>query len=171
MTRRNAKTTILGLAMLKHVLEQDAAPLYWTYIHHRGLELSRRAEKPSDLALLRLACNSRAQTADDLERLQDAWDHLTAQERAELTKHFLADGITTPAIVCEFLPLCWSELGPILLSQFERSCRSWSNYFRPFGRPPPKAVKLSLWTLQTSRPSSSWCKTATFFKHAWLEPL
>ncbi|CAE7946924.1 Cyclic nucleotide-gated cation channel alpha-3 [Symbiodinium microadriaticum] len=106
MTRSNARATLLGLAMLKHVLEQDPAPLYWTYIHHRGLELSRRAEQPSDLALLRLACNCRAQTADDLARLQDAWDHLTAQEQVELTKHFLADGITTPAIVCEFLPLC-----------------------------------------------------------------
>ena len=106
MTRSNARTTILGLAMLKHVLEQDPAPLYWTYIHHRGLELSKRAEQPADLALLRLACNCRAQTADDVALLQDAWDHLTAQEQAELTKHFLADGITTRAIVCEFLPLC-----------------------------------------------------------------
>ena len=106
MTRNNAKTTILGLAMLKNVLEQDPAPLYWTYIHHRGLELGRRAEKPADLALLRLACNCRAQTTDDLALLQDAWDHLTAQEQTELTKHFLADGITTRAVVCEFLPLC-----------------------------------------------------------------
>ena len=106
MTRSNAKATLLGLAMMKHVLEQDPAPLYWTYIHHRGLDLSKRAEQPADLALLRLACNCRAQTADDVALLQNAWDHLTAQEQAELTKHFLADGITTRAIVCEFLPLC-----------------------------------------------------------------
>eukprot|EP00439_Symbiodinium_sp_Y106_P049136 s484_g6.t1 len=106
MTQGNARTTLLGLSTLQHILEQDPAPLYWTYIHHRGLELGRRAKSPADLALLRLACNCRLQNAKDLEALQEAWDFLTGPEQQELTKNLLADGIATRAVVCEFLPLC-----------------------------------------------------------------
>ncbi|CAE7225657.1 CNGA3 [Symbiodinium sp. KB8] len=106
MTQGNARTTLLGLSTLQHILEQDPAPLYWTYIHYRGLELGRRAKTPADLSLLRLACNCRVQTSKDLEALQNAWDFLTGPEQQELTKNLLADGIATRAVVCEFLPLC-----------------------------------------------------------------
>ncbi|CAE7667573.1 CNGA3 [Symbiodinium sp. CCMP2456] len=106
MTQGNARTTLLGLSTLQHILEQDPAPLYWTYIHYRGLELGRHAKTPADLALLRLACNCRVQTSKDLEALQEAWDFLTGPEQQQLTKNLLADGIATRAVVCEFLPLC-----------------------------------------------------------------
>ena len=35
---------------------EDPTALYWTYIHHRGLELGRRPQNTTDLAVVRLAC-------------------------------------------------------------------------------------------------------------------
>ncbi|CAE6961578.1 HCN4 [Symbiodinium natans] len=106
MTHNNAKATILGLSILKQVLIKDPAALYWTYIHNRGVELGRKASSTEDLAVLRLACLCRAQSDQDLDELQSAWDQLSKGERKELVKHFLADGIGFRAVVLEFLPLC-----------------------------------------------------------------
>ena len=106
MTSHNAKTTILGLSVLKRALELDATPLYWTYIHHRGLELGATPSKPADLALLRLACLCRARTPKDFEELRAAWNQLGSKDQLALTKHFLADGLVRKALVFEFLPLC-----------------------------------------------------------------
>ncbi|CAJ1350250.1 unnamed protein product [Effrenium voratum] len=106
MTCSNAKTVILGLSMLKNALSEKPAPLYWSYIHHRSVAMQHQPRKPEDLAVARLACLCRAQTHQDYEFLQKAWQELTKVEQADLTRHFLADGITSQAVVCEFLPLC-----------------------------------------------------------------
>ena len=106
MTVHNAKSTILGLSILKRALEAPATPLYWTYIHYRGVQLGITPTKPADLALIRLACLLRARTPKDIEELDSAWNGLGSNDRLALTKHFLADGLTRKALVFEFLPLC-----------------------------------------------------------------
>eukprot|EP00439_Symbiodinium_sp_Y106_P038439 s1443_g4.t1 len=106
MTHNNAKTTILGLSILKQVLLKDPTAIYWTYINNRGVELGRNAKSTEDLAVLRLACLCRAQTEKDLSELQSSWDQLSKTDRKEMIKHFLADGIVFRAVVLEFLPLC-----------------------------------------------------------------
>ncbi|OLQ05728.1 Copia protein [Symbiodinium microadriaticum] len=106
MTHNNAKTTILGLSIMKQVLSKDPTAIYWTYINNRGVQLGRNAKSTEDLAVLRLACLCRAQTDKDLSELQSSWDQLSKTDRKELVKHFLADGIVSRAVVLEFLPLC-----------------------------------------------------------------
>jgi len=106
MTVHNAKSTILGLSILKRALEAPATPLYWTYIRYRGVQLGITPTKPADLALIRLACLLRARTPKDIEELDSAWNGLGSNDRLALTKHFLADGLTRKALVFEFLPLC-----------------------------------------------------------------
>ena len=106
MTKDNAKATILGLSMMKRVLDLEATPLYWTYIHHRGVEIDITPSKPADLALIRLACLCRARTPRDLLELRSAWNGLGSNDQLALTKHFLADGLRKKALVFEFLPLC-----------------------------------------------------------------
>ncbi|CAJ1452717.1 unnamed protein product [Effrenium voratum] len=106
MTNSNARATLPGLAVLKRVLEKDPTALYWTYIHHRGLELGRRPQNTTDLAVVRLACLCRAQKPQDLQGLQEAWQGLGQVEHRELLRHFLADGVQNQAVILEFLPLC-----------------------------------------------------------------
>ncbi|CAE7277002.1 Hcn3 [Symbiodinium necroappetens] len=106
MTCRNAETTIMGLNTMKHVLNEDPARLYWTYIYHRGLGLSRAPQHSTDLAVIRLACLCRIQSQKDFLGLQRSWDALGTREQQELCKHLLADGITNSAVIFEFLPLC-----------------------------------------------------------------
>jgi len=106
MTCRNAETTIMGLNTMQHVLNEDPARLYWTYIYHRGLGLSRAPQHSTDLAVIRLACLCRIQTQKDFLSLQRSWDALGTPEQQELCKHLLADGITNSAVIFEFLPLC-----------------------------------------------------------------
>ena len=106
MNRNNAKSTILGLSMLKRVLDLEAKPLYWTYIHHRGVQMDLTPSKPGDLALIRLACLCRSRSARDMQELRMAWNGLGKKDQLALTKHFLADGLNKKALVFEFLPLC-----------------------------------------------------------------
>lgn len=106
MNCSNARSTIPGLHILMRVLKKDPTALYWTYIHNRAVELGRKPENTADLAVVRLACLCRAQTAKDLHQLQESWYHLSAGEQSSLLRHFLADGVVNEAIVFEFLPLC-----------------------------------------------------------------
>ncbi|CAE6961557.1 CNGA4 [Symbiodinium natans] len=106
MTCSNAETTIMGLGTLKHVLEEDPARLYWTYIYHRGLGLSQAPQTCEDLAVVRLACLCRIQTQKDFWSLQKSWATLGLLAQQELCKHLLADGISNDAVIFEFLPLC-----------------------------------------------------------------
>jgi len=106
MNCSNARSTIPGLHILMRVLKKDPTALYWTYIHNRAVELGRKPENTADLAVVRLACLCRAQSAKDLHQLQESWQKLSSQEQGSLLQHFLADGVVNQAIVFEFLPLC-----------------------------------------------------------------
>ncbi|CAJ1410514.1 unnamed protein product, partial [Effrenium voratum] len=109
MTSSNAKSTLLGLSTLQHVLEKDPTALYWTYIFNRGVELQKRPVSTTDLALLRMACLVRAQNAESVDRLSGFMQQISVAEREELVKNFLADGIHSRAFVFEFLPLCFER--------------------------------------------------------------
>ncbi|CAE6961543.1 KCNH5 [Symbiodinium natans] len=106
MNRHNARGTLLGLTALQHILDKDPKMVYWSYVQQRCQLLGLQAQQPEDLALGRLACLCRVQGEGDYCHILRAWHQLSSAERWMLTKHFVANGITTNAIVFEFLPLC-----------------------------------------------------------------
>ncbi|CAE7750406.1 unnamed protein product [Symbiodinium sp. CCMP2456] len=109
MNRNNARGTLLGLSTLQHILDQDAKMVYWSYVHERCQLLGLEARQPEDLALGRLVCLCRVQSEADYSHILHAWHQLSHEERWMLTKHFVSNGITTNAIVFEFLPLCLEQ--------------------------------------------------------------
>lgn len=105
MTNRNATSVLIGLSMMRNILEDEPAPLYWGYLRQRSLQWSPGSGS-AHLALARLACLARAQSYQDYLRIQDAWNRLQKAQQLELTRNLLADGIVTKAMMCEYLPQC-----------------------------------------------------------------
>ncbi|CAE7511654.1 unnamed protein product, partial [Symbiodinium sp. KB8] len=106
MNSRNAASVIVGIRTLRHVLDSSPQAIYWSFIELRARQLMLPRNTPEDFALVRLGCLARVQDLAGYQSLKSNWMLLGLRERQLLVRHFLADGIETPAFLCEFLPDC-----------------------------------------------------------------
>jgi hypothetical protein len=104
MDNSNGRTVLLGIQCLMNLGTATPHAIYWNYISLRASGLEMTIDTPEQCTIARLACLTRATTAD-VETLQSAWDSLSKAERSILVDFFLADGILKRAEVYTFLPL------------------------------------------------------------------
>jgi len=103
MDKHNAAAVLLAIRCLQQFEHQEPQKLYWSFIKSRAAQFSMPAATIEDFVLARLACLIRA-TRNDSTLLVMTWASLADFERAQLTRHFLADGIIESAILFSFLP-------------------------------------------------------------------
>jgi len=106
MDENNGRVTVLSLHALKQLQVENPHAIYWSYIRARAQYSKHSASSVEDLALARLVCLSRAQSAEDLTHVTRSWRELEVADRKTLTEHFVADGIRQRALLFSFLPLC-----------------------------------------------------------------
>merc|ERR1712039_896517 len=104
MDRRNSTNVMRGIHCLRCVFEASPHAIYWSYITGYAQQLSLPLVSTEDMLIARLACLMRASTQRDCELLRETWAGLSSCDRAILTQHLIADGITERAFMLAFLP-------------------------------------------------------------------
>jgi len=92
---------------MKALTQECVSPwkIYWTYVASRASQFGVPHGSCEELTFARLVCLTRTNNSAGLSALRKAWETLTVRQRKAMVECFMADGITSQAIVFIFLPL------------------------------------------------------------------